>query len=747
MALQQDELGNWYDDGTDDGNSSDTPLPSPAPSPAPSTAGYYDEVTGKWVSDPNGALPGPLTNETSGTGTVGNYTNVQRFDDGSTLIMDKNGNVIGSTPSTDQLTGKVDTYAPSISDTIKNLGTKAVDSIKGYFQKKDAKGNPIPDAYDWAKIAGAGVALYGALGGSKPQQGGWQGSIPNYTASRGQIKYDDTNRRPGAQGRQYFTDVNYSGASTAPQAQGILDAYQPVQPAAPKWNAQNAVATPWARQPAMAGASGIGGLLSEIGTNTGRVGQRAAPLTSDDIDMLHKINPGLGNISSAPQPVRPIDAPEVNQGPSPDIGEPYMAPIKAATGGVMPLASGRYLQGATDGMADQINTSIDGRQPAKLSHGEFVIPADVVSHLGNGNSDAGAKKLYSMMDKVRQARTGTKKQGKQINPDKYMPGGTVNKYAAGGIAQLPTKKFVGGGSAGPATDTTTTSSLSPWAGDYVANMLGKGQALANAPYQAYTGPLTAGPSDLQQQQFAGLSSLAQTGLTPTQFSSGTFGTQQAQQYMNPYLSAALNPQLDELQRRSQINLQPDLAKLTQAGGYGGGRQAIMQSEANRNLLAEQNKTVGQGYATAYDKAMQQFNAEQNRGLDVQRAQEAANEASANYGLKSLESLGQAGATQRGIEQEGLAADKAQFEEQRDWPYKMVQYQQGLLNGLPISTQSNNTNMSQLTSLLASLGYGQQFTNLLNGLPANGTPAATTPAPKPATSSGVTSTGSSGVTGP
>lgn len=102
-------------------------------------------------------------------------------------------------------------------------------------------------------------------------------------------------------------------------------------------------------------------------------------------------------------------------------------PIGAAQGGLMGLAAGgkarpaRYLAGGTDGMADKIQTSIDGKQPARLSHGEFVIPADVVSHLGNGNSDAGADVLYEMMAKVRKARTGNPKQGKQINPRKYTP--------------------------------------------------------------------------------------------------------------------------------------------------------------------------------------------------------------------------------------------------------------------------------------------------------------------------------------
>jgi hypothetical protein len=81
----------------------------------------------------------------------------------------------------------------------------------------------------------------------------------------------------------------------------------------------------------------------------------------------------------------------------------------------------RFLSGGGDGMSDDIPATINGKQPARLADGEFVIPADVVSHLGNGSSKAGAKQLYSMMDKVRSARTGNKKQGKQINPAKYMP--------------------------------------------------------------------------------------------------------------------------------------------------------------------------------------------------------------------------------------------------------------------------------------------------------------------------------------
>ena len=82
---------------------------------------------------------------------------------------------------------------------------------------------------------------------------------------------------------------------------------------------------------------------------------------------------------------------------------------------------GRMLKGPGDGMSDSIPASIAGKQPARLADSEFVVPADVVSHLGNGSSDAGAKKLYSMMDNVRKARTGTKKQGKQIKAEKFLP--------------------------------------------------------------------------------------------------------------------------------------------------------------------------------------------------------------------------------------------------------------------------------------------------------------------------------------
>jgi hypothetical protein len=115
----------------------------------------------------------------------------------------------------------------------------------------------------------------------------------------------------------------------------------------------------------------------------------------------------------------------VLSGPADTNVDPYTGEERFAAGGISSLGGysdgGRMLKGPGDGMSDDIPATIANKQPARLANDEFVVPADVVSHLGNGSSDAGAKQLYKMMDRVRQARTGKKAQGKEINPDKYMP--------------------------------------------------------------------------------------------------------------------------------------------------------------------------------------------------------------------------------------------------------------------------------------------------------------------------------------
>ena len=224
------------------------------------------------------------------------------------------------------------------------------------------------------------------------------------------------------------------------------------------------------------------------------------------------------------------------------------------------------------------------------------------------------------------------------------------------------------------------SSLSNWVGPYVTDMLGKAEALAATPYEAYTGPLTTGPSALQQQAFQGVGNLVvpteQMGAYPPQ----TFGAEQASQYMNPYIQQALQPQLQELQRQQEIKRVANAGRMAQAGAYGGGRQAIMESELDRAGLEQAGKLTGSAYLDAYNKAQQQFNTEQDR---LRQAQQLAND----YGLAALQKQAALGATQQGLEAAGVTADMKQFEQELEHPYKQIQWLQSLLQNLPTKAQS------------------------------------------------------------
>jgi hypothetical protein len=273
-------------------------------------------------------------------------------------------------------------------DEITGLGSRAYD----YITDTDFSGGSSSDTglledigsvfktggeFDYGKIAG-GVAGLGnvlaqtgvidknsylgqLLTNTSGQQVGYQGEIPTYTASRQQVPGTyDPNRRPGSGGQRYFTDVRYDGGDTSGQAGGLQ-------------------------------ALNLANLAQQ-----NRAGQ------------------------SLPA-VRAAEAAQVAQ--AAQAAQAANNTQTLAMGGIAGMAPPRYLRSATDGMADKIPASIDGSAPAALSGGEFVIPADVVSGMGNGNSDAGAKNLYAMMDRVRQARTGTTKQAPAIDPNKMLPTG------------------------------------------------------------------------------------------------------------------------------------------------------------------------------------------------------------------------------------------------------------------------------------------------------------------------------------
>jgi hypothetical protein len=269
------------------------------------------------------------------------------------------------------------------------------------------------------------------------------------------------------------------------------------------------------------------------------------------------------------------------------------------------------------------------------------------------------------------------------------------------MAEQDTTSGVTAGNSGmPSSYTGTESSLSNWAGDYVTNMLGKGRALAEEGYNAYTGPLTAGTSELQDQAFSGIAGLnlptdqmGAAGYTPQAFTGDAVS-----QYMNPYLMQSLQPQIDEARRQSEIDRISNAGRMTRAGAFGGSRQAVLDAQNQEAMQRNIAGITGQGYADAYRSAVDQFNVEQDRGMT---AQDRINE----YGFTGLGALTDAGQLQRDVTSEGIAADRAQFEEERDYPFKQVQYMQSLLQGLPIEAQSYSYAQPSALSELASTSGG------------------------------------------
>ena len=218
---------------------------------------------------------------------------------------------------------------------------------------------------NWGSLLAAGAGgvagLLGGGGGGGQRPTGYQGTVPKYTAVREQIPMpaQDPARRPGSMGRRYFTDTQY-----VPQAnnEGIAAAQQNAQAQQTQIAEQN--------QSNQAANNNTNWYAGDGGYRGGHI-------------------------------------PEFAQG----------GLLGLAQGG----ATGYYLGGKTDGMADKIPATIANKQPAKLSHGEFVISADCVSALGSGNSEAGAQVLYDMMDRIRKHAHGTKKQIKPANLKKTLP--------------------------------------------------------------------------------------------------------------------------------------------------------------------------------------------------------------------------------------------------------------------------------------------------------------------------------------
>ena len=234
-----------------------------------------------------------------------------------------------------------------------------------------------------------------------------------------------------------------------------------------------------------------------------------------------------------------------------------------------------------------------------------------------------------------------------------------------------------------------------------------------------------------QQQAAGMKTSEMTGFggalagaaglgalgakyDPTQFQASQFGQQEAQQYMSPYMQSVVDIQQREAQRQGDIAGTQRGAQAVKAGAFGGGRQAIMESEAARNLAQQKGDIQAQGLQSSYQQAQAQFNADQARRMQAQQLGEQSKQYGAGYGMQGLQTalqgagqlgtLGQQqfgqgmdinklqagyGAQQQDLQQRGLTQAYQDFQNQQNYPYKQLGFMSDMIRGLPLGQQSTS----------------------------------------------------------
>lgn len=295
----------------------------------------------------------------------------------------------------------------------------------------------------------------------------------------------------------------------------------------------------------------------------------------------------------------------------------------------------------------------------------------------------------------------------------------------------------GGGGGGQPSETTQTAELPEWARGYAKDTLGKAAALTDVsqnPYQAYGANRIAGFNPMQQQaqqQAAGMQTSEMTGFggalagaaglgalgakyDPTQFQAGQFGQQEAQKYMSPYMQSVVDIQQREAERQGGIAGTQRSAQAVKSGAFGGGRQAIMEAEAARNLATQKGDIQAQGLQSSYQQAQNQFNADQARQMQAQQLGEQSKQYGAGYGMQGLQTalqgagqigaLGQQqfgqgmdinklqagyGAQQQDLQQRGLTQAYQDFQNQQNYPYKQLGFMSDMIRGLPLGQQTTS----------------------------------------------------------
>ena len=343
-------------------------------------------------------------------------------------------------------------------------------------------------------------------------------------------------------------------------------------------------------------------------------------------------------------------------------------------------------------------------------------------------------------------------------------GDSVTEHKVGGRIYGGGGKGGGGGSApAPSSQTVTNTSIPEYARPYVETMLGQTQALTDInqnPYQTYGGERIAGFSPLQQQAFAnvanqttasqlspatGLASASGFGSLGVAGQMAGAGQQYARQatnpyaqqaYMSPYIQNALQPQLQEMQRQYDITGLQEKRAATGQGAFGGNRQALMQSENERNKNMAMNQAIGTGYQNAFQAAQQaqQFGA--NLGLQGYQGALSglgqANQAAGTLGQLGQTQFGQmqainqaqqtAGAVQQAQAQQGLDTSYQDFLKQQNYPYQQLAFMSDMVRGLPLSqsAQSQYTAPPNAASQLGGLGMSALgIYGMSGGFKANG----------------------------
>jgi hypothetical protein len=309
-----------------------------------------------------------------------------------------------------------------------------------------------------------------------------------------------------------------------------------------------------------------------------------------------------------------------------------------------------------------------------------------------------------------------------------------------------------GGSPAPApTQTNVTQTAIPeYARPYAEKMLGQTEALAATPYQTYDRERIAGFTPMQQQAFQGAQGMQTSGATgfgaslagaaglgalgtqydPTQFQGGQFGQQEAQQYMSPYMQSVVDIQQREAQRQADIAGTQRGAQAVGAGAFGGGRQAIMEAEAARNLATQKGDIQAQGLQSSYQQAQAQFNADQARRMQAQQLGEQSKQYGAGLGLQGLQTaitgagqlgtlggqqfaqgmdinkLQQAYGTQQQQQQQNIQSQQYQdFLNQQNYPYKQLGFMSDMLRGLPLSQASQQIYQQPPSAISTAAGLG------------------------------------------